>query len=141
MDICISIFKQHVINKQNTFNKINTYNLKKTKATSQPALLRGLGGARRYKIRTAARNPTDSKLILIDDRLTTSPPTPYPPSSDIMHISTKYLLIKYELISVSFYIRLLVHVLNLAVHVWFVRYLSIGPDYCYQCESLFSHIS
>lgn len=38
-----------------------------------------LGGARRrYKIRTAARNPTDSKLILIVDRLTSGliPSTP-----------------------------------------------------------------
>lgn len=46
-------------------------------ATPLP-LFSSLGGAD-YKIRTAARNPTDSKLILIVDRLTSTHPSPTSP--------------------------------------------------------------
>lgn len=74
-------------NRRELLPLISNYSTTMTSEQTSPlSLFRSLGGAGRYKIRTAARNPTDSKLILIVDRLTSTHPLP----SDTNEIRQKF---------------------------------------------------
>lgn len=81
----------------------------KLRRDSKQPLSLSLGGARRYKIRTVARNPTDSNLILIDDRLT-SPLPPEHGRTDFLTFPTFWMLL----------------ILNSSRHPFLIENLLIG---------------